>query len=80
MSSIREALMKAGRRPGKTLVMFDEIAEFKVENWTEEGRETLRRVLAKTICRNAGHDWRRDARGAPVTDFNVCKRCGKWER
>lgn len=48
--------------------------------FTSEGLETLRRVLSRAICRNRGHSFVRDQRGAPVALPLVCVRCGKWER
>lgn len=32
------------------------------------------------VCRIVGHRVMFDERGAPVTAFNVCARCGKWWR
>lgn len=48
--------------------------------FTREGLETLRRVLSRAICRNRGHAYVRDQRGAPVALPLVCVWCGKWER
>lgn len=31
----------------------------------------------RAVCAASGHDPVRDDRGAPVTDFELCRRCGK---
>jgi hypothetical protein len=36
--------------------------------------------LRRLWCRFFSHRWVCDGRGAPVTTFNVCVRCGKWVR
>jgi hypothetical protein len=36
--------------------------------------------LRRAYCARFGHRVVRDDRGAPVTDFEVCRRCGKFER
>lgn len=54
--------------------------EIHLRHFTPEGLETLRRVLSRAICRNRGHSFVRDERGAPVALPLVCVRCGKWER
>lgn len=41
-----------------------------------ELRERLRRLL----CAIWGHDEAREERGAPVTEFSICRRCGRWWR
>lgn len=38
--------------------------------------ETLERLL----CRELGHRAEREERGAPVTSFWVCLRCGRFDR
>jgi len=36
--------------------------------------------LRRAWCARFGHRVVRDSRGAPVTDFEVCARCGKFDR
>jgi hypothetical protein len=42
--------------------------------------DELLEEIRRAWCRWFGHRWVLDTRGAPVTTFNVCARCGKWVR
>ena len=42
--------------------------------------DVLLEPLRRATCWVFGHRVLRDARGAPVADFEVCRRCGKFDR